>query len=244
MIKFFRRIRQKLLSENRFNKYLLYAIGEIVLVVVGILIALQINNWNEKSNNLDLANNYISNLIEELNIQIATLDDIYISRFDRKLKGLESAKSYFEEPFVIKDTLSFLNDISFGAVGSYGIENFNRNVFESLISTGVISHIEPSLRNKILDHYEYARHAADRSQAQASNYQNAVNGLRPFYIGEEKPMSKTDQIRFINALRTEEFIKQVNIEISNGLHSMRRILKVKNSAENLIVLIDEYLEIH
>lgn len=48
MIKFFRRIRQKLLSENKFSKYLLYAIGEIVLVVIGILIALQINNWNEQ----------------------------------------------------------------------------------------------------------------------------------------------------------------------------------------------------
>lgn len=47
MIKFFRKIRQKLLVENRFNKYLLYAIGEIILVVIGILIALQINNWNE-----------------------------------------------------------------------------------------------------------------------------------------------------------------------------------------------------
>lgn len=48
MIKFFRKIRQKLLSENRFSKYLLYAIGEIILVVIGILIALQINNWNEQ----------------------------------------------------------------------------------------------------------------------------------------------------------------------------------------------------
>src|SRR6056297_3467214 len=47
MIKFFRKIRQNLLQENRFSKYLLYAIGEIVLVVLGILIALQINNWNE-----------------------------------------------------------------------------------------------------------------------------------------------------------------------------------------------------
>ena len=47
MIKFFRRIRQSLLSENKFSKYLLYAIGEIILVVIGILIALQINNWNE-----------------------------------------------------------------------------------------------------------------------------------------------------------------------------------------------------
>jgi hypothetical protein len=47
MIKFFRNIRQGLLTENKFSKYLLYAIGEIVLVVIGILIALSINNWNE-----------------------------------------------------------------------------------------------------------------------------------------------------------------------------------------------------
>ena len=47
MINFFRKIRQKLLSENKFSIYMLYAIGEIVLVVIGILIALQINNWNE-----------------------------------------------------------------------------------------------------------------------------------------------------------------------------------------------------
>lgn len=49
MIKFFRHIRQKLLSENKFSKYLLYAIGEIALVMIGILLALQVNNWNEES---------------------------------------------------------------------------------------------------------------------------------------------------------------------------------------------------
>ena len=47
MIKFFRKIRQRLLTENKFSKYLMYAIGEIILVVLGILIAIQINNWNE-----------------------------------------------------------------------------------------------------------------------------------------------------------------------------------------------------
>ena len=47
MIKFFRKIRQKLLAESKFSAYLIYAIGEIFLVVIGILIALQINNWNE-----------------------------------------------------------------------------------------------------------------------------------------------------------------------------------------------------
>ncbi|MFT7066002.1 MAG: hypothetical protein ACJAUO_001580, partial [Sediminicola sp.] len=56
MIKFFRKIRQKMLTENKFSKYLLYAIGEIILVVIGILIALSINNWNEnrKESNLEL----------------------------------------------------------------------------------------------------------------------------------------------------------------------------------------------
>ncbi|MGB0916570.1 MAG: DUF6090 family protein [Flavobacteriales bacterium] len=46
MIKFFRKIRQQLLSENKFTKYLIYAIGEIILVVIGILLAVSINEWN------------------------------------------------------------------------------------------------------------------------------------------------------------------------------------------------------
>ena len=49
MIKLFRKIRQNLLSEGKTGRYLKYAIGEIVLVVIGILIALQINNWNEEN---------------------------------------------------------------------------------------------------------------------------------------------------------------------------------------------------
>ncbi|MFC3879820.1 DUF6090 family protein [Algoriphagus namhaensis] len=48
MISFFRKIRQKLLQQNRVTRYLIYALGEILLVVIGILIALQVNNWNEE----------------------------------------------------------------------------------------------------------------------------------------------------------------------------------------------------
>lgn len=47
MIKFFRKIRHSLLTENKFSKYLLYAIGEIILVFISIAMALQFNNWNE-----------------------------------------------------------------------------------------------------------------------------------------------------------------------------------------------------
>ena len=48
MLRLFRRILQRLLIKNRFSKYLLYAVGEILLVVIGILIALQVDNWNEE----------------------------------------------------------------------------------------------------------------------------------------------------------------------------------------------------
>ena len=48
MINFFRKIRKKMADDNKPIKYMRYAIGEIVLVVIGILIALQINNWNEQ----------------------------------------------------------------------------------------------------------------------------------------------------------------------------------------------------
>ena len=48
MLRFLRQIRQRLLTDNKFIKYLMYAVGEILLVVIGILIALQINTWNEE----------------------------------------------------------------------------------------------------------------------------------------------------------------------------------------------------
>lgn len=66
MIKFFRQIRYNLMSENKTGKYLKYAIGEIVLVVIGILIALSINNWNEKSKMEDKQKVTVLSIIDEL----------------------------------------------------------------------------------------------------------------------------------------------------------------------------------
>ena len=66
MIKFFRHIRQRLVIENRFSKYLLYAIGEIILVVIGILIALQINNWNEERKQDAIEIGYLKRLVNDL----------------------------------------------------------------------------------------------------------------------------------------------------------------------------------
>ncbi len=77
MIKFFSKIRQRLLSENKFSKYLTYAIGEILLVVIGILIALQINNWNESRKEYLKLKVYLENMKNDLTNDIARMEDIH-----------------------------------------------------------------------------------------------------------------------------------------------------------------------
>ncbi len=85
MIKFFRRIRQRLLRKSNFSKYLLYAIGEIILVVIGILIALQINNWNEAIKNAKTEQEFYKEILSDLekdNIKLEGLTEFYNNRIE------------------------------------------------------------------------------------------------------------------------------------------------------------------
>tara|TARA_R110002049_G_scaffold239565_1_gene412867 strand:+ start:1445 stop:2152 length:708 start_codon:yes stop_codon:yes gene_type:complete len=66
MLKFFRRIRHDLMEQNKTGKYIKYAIGEIILVVIGILIALQINTWQQHKKDKALEQRYLKNLVQEL----------------------------------------------------------------------------------------------------------------------------------------------------------------------------------
>lgn len=90
MIKFFRRIRKSLLQRNKISKYFKYAIGEIVLVVVGILIALAINNWNEKSKENKKEATYLKNIQRDLKNQLQSIED-----------QIEYEKSYIDASFYI-----------------------------------------------------------------------------------------------------------------------------------------------
>ncbi|PTM08728.1 MAG: hypothetical protein DA407_07335 [Bacteroidetes bacterium] len=74
MIRFFRKIRKKLLTESKFNKYLVYAIGEIVLVMIGILLALQVNNWNELRKKEEAEIQLYKKLIDDLNSERTVIE--------------------------------------------------------------------------------------------------------------------------------------------------------------------------
>jgi hypothetical protein len=76
MITLFRRFRQRLLSENKFSKYFIYALGEIILVVIGILIALQINNWNENRKGKQSLNAIYDLVISDLESDLKTIPEV------------------------------------------------------------------------------------------------------------------------------------------------------------------------
>ncbi len=113
MLKFFRKIRQKLLSENRFSKYLIYALGEIFLVVIGILIALQINNWSEERKERDRLYNVYSLIAVDLRNDIQSIDEInlfYASKKDlypRVLSDSLTAEDYLENDRLLNLIISY-----------------------------------------------------------------------------------------------------------------------------------------
>jgi hypothetical protein len=148
MIKFFRHIRQRMLNENRFSRYFLYAIGEIVLVVIGILIAVQINDWNELRK-IKLSNDtQLRKMVVELEANIARMELLATNRSGRMSYGFPS----LEEAVANCDSLLRLtyiglteNDIPFLTTtrffGGQSSLNLQQDVFEELKSTGRLNTI-------------------------------------------------------------------------------------------------------
>ena len=89
MITFFRKIRQNLLKEGKTVKYLKYAFGEIILVVIGILIALQINNWNEGKKNHAKETLLIKNIVEDLKSDTVHMNKA-LNELDEQLQVIDS----------------------------------------------------------------------------------------------------------------------------------------------------------
>jgi hypothetical protein len=150
MIKFFRKIRQNLLVKNKTSQYFKYAIGEIVLVVIGILIALQINNWNEERNNRKEEFFILDKLQSDLETDIENLVftnkylEIDIKNYIVSLEILGRKREASKEEF-LKNFGSILAIISFDQ---------NNTTFNNLVSSGKLEIItNKELYNAIVTYY-------------------------------------------------------------------------------------------
>jgi len=148
MFRFFRQIRQRLLTNNRFSKYLLYAIGEILLVVIGILIALQVNNWNEERKERRVEIKFFRNLKNDLHADIERLDYM-IDLATTKVKASQNVKLLSD-----RDSVGSLYDFSDDMLDLIFVDEFkpNDNTYDEMKSSGNFSSIRnDSLKLKLMN---------------------------------------------------------------------------------------------
>lgn len=214
MIKFFRKIRQKLLSENKFSKYLIYAIGEIVLVVIGILIALQINNWNEDNKEKSAKLIYSKRLLDDISSNSIEYNH-YIKLLSNRQKKISSYRQLIKNGGL---SLEQLND----SLSNYGNVKIAYNpasaTYNDLISTGNIVLFSNDEKDAIFNYYrllEYFEETIDANEAERNN--ERTESLR--YLNNdtlnlyESINFKRDQSQIIQGLkhRLNEMDKETEI---------------------------------
>ena len=147
MVKFFRKIRQRLLTENKFSKYLLYAFGEIVLVVIGILIALQINNYNDAQKERKELHEYLAKISNNVKQDIQVIDSIKNKRLDRGTRCMMALNNFQENEFNFKNNVDALNAF----VEFYFVPN--RSGYEALKNSAYLGKINGTRIDSLLDYY-------------------------------------------------------------------------------------------
>ena len=148
MRKFFRKVRQKLIARNKFSNYLLYAVGEIILVVFGILIALQVNNWNEqRKQNIQkvlmtqslFSDLKMDSILIEKTLDILQQDTAEIMGFVRRMSGSNANI----------DTLIQIARFEFDPKIHVTV-TFNDNTLKGLLSTGNLNILDQWMQDEIL----------------------------------------------------------------------------------------------
>ena len=175
MINIFRIIRRKLISENKFSKYLIYAIGEIVLVMIGILLALQVNNWNVERKSDLKANELSDNLLQELK-RVKNL-------LDNQLAVVENQQNLIL--YVINNNEIKMDSVlSLSKPGRFQIDPINflfsyisyfnprKNIFNSAINEGTLTLIES---NKIIHNLSIVYTMGENRWLEHVKAENSIN---------------------------------------------------------------------
>ncbi len=175
MLSFFRRIRKSLIESGSVRKYLLYAIGEIALVVVGILIALQINNWNQ----LRKEKAYENKMLAEINTSIK----VDMGELSRMADLCQFLQEDAEEGLRILNATHVAEDSLADILGSniqLGI-TFQTSAFESLKSRGLDYLSNDSIRIGLSKLYDQSYKKIEQS---FNDYNQMLRGMWRPYLSE------------------------------------------------------------
>jgi hypothetical protein len=179
MIKLFRNIRKNLLNEGKTTKYFKYAVGEIILVVIGILIALQINTWNEERKTNNNQEKYLILLKKEAvnNLNSLNRSQEFITRLEKgqdKLLNLLSA-----DLDTIKE--SYISEV-FADVFSYTTHfNYQNNVLSELKTTGEFKNItNDSIRGQLMSQEALVAKIVSQENSVEDRYHQASDLIKRY----------------------------------------------------------------
>jgi len=250
MIKFFRKIRHRLLTENKFNKYLLYAIGEIILVVIGILIALQINN----SNNQRIENvreiKYLTNIKIDLNKDIESLD-YNIEYREKKSRGTQKIIEQING-MPIED----LTETTYNVVNTLYQERFQPSnvTYNDLISSGNMNLISNDtiklylfelslLYQKNTFGVEHETHEYEEFISKPVYQYADIERMKPVFLGvktaKEMTISEKD---FDELFESNEFKNGCVVSIWTTEEMVQIYMDIKANSNRIIDIIDMELE--
>ncbi|TMM58047.1 hypothetical protein FEE95_01065 [Maribacter algarum] len=223
MIKFFRKIRQKMLTENKFSKYLIYAIGEIILVVIGILIALSINNWNENSNQDKLELEALKNLREDFNFNLSELiriDSVNTKNIKSCVQILNHTGKRYTEEFILEKHLN-----AAAASPDYSAKN---GFLNDLISSGNLGLIKNSVLRNLLSSWltELSELTLREEASQKTDFE-----LIDFIIKNGSYLDVDEIVGFNNNLNLK--LPKSGFEIDNN--QMLKMPEFENRIENQII---------
>ena len=214
MIKFFSKIRQRLLTENKFSKYLVYAIGEIVLVVVGILIALTINNKNENSKNQELVSIYKAELVNDLLLDLNHFE-FHLNLAIEENEIIDSIRTILNHPNsnldtlnnIIRNCLTFFNRESWMMLATTEYPIISDNTFLSLQNSGQITLLSNTLQEDLVSFYGYTKKYSFMTQEIISNknefYYDYINTI---------PARQSNERNIVNAELYEQVWSNVKWE--------------------------------
>ena len=228
-----------MLTENKFSKYLLYALGEIILVVLGILIALSINNWNEMRKASIVEIEILKEVKSSLQKDLDNLEGNSVTQ-NSILRSQSLILDWIEKDLEYHDSLSN----HFSRLTNLTIFRPNASTFESLKQMGLRTITNDSLRNKILNLYEneYHFHSTiynDLNEARNSlkdlNYNffkaEGYRGMKFILINENKLKSnhkyefKLRELRDLNSGYIDYFTPRISKEITLTLNAINDYLK-------------------
>jgi hypothetical protein len=230
MLKFFRKIRQQLLAESKFSKYLIYALGEIVLVVIGILIAVQINDWNEDRKAGIRELKVLKNLKEDIRHNASRLKEVYsydsliCERNKTLLRILQEPRSEYHDSL----------QVYFGTISRYDVFAPRRMAYEALKSEGLELISNEELRSAIILLYDesYLLNTLVLDMRREIHITSNTLLTKRFFTQEQVGFRMPNDF---NALKTDsEFLNNLSYILAEGgnfLRHYRNILSGTQSVE-------------